>query len=235
MIVFIAGMPRSGSTFTFNIARELLERRGTVYHEPHFSILSVLERSRDANHIIVKAHSADGTTLRLLSVGAAEIICTFRKAEDAIASRMETFGLTLDRSMADMSEWVSMFRKLPASTLFIDFDEIEKHPIRTTIKIARRICRGAALTEAITIARKYSKTNVKRFADQLKKEPGKTTEIGESFYDIKTYFHRRHVSGIVPRSCRERVGEESVQIIREAYRNQLDERGYFHRRMQGTD
>lgn len=194
MIVFIAGMPRSGSTFTFNIARELLERRGTIYHEFHSSILSVVERSGNADHLIVKGHSADAMTLRLLSIGAAQAICTVRRAEDAIASRMETFGLSLNRSMTDMSNWVSMFRRLPNSTLFIDFEEIEKNPIRTAIKIAHRICPRAALMEGISLARRYSKVSVKRFADQLRKGSAGTREIEESYYDVKTNFHRRHVS-----------------------------------------
>lgn len=129
LVVFIAGMPRSGSTFTFNIVRELLERRGTVYHEPHNCILAVLERSQNTNHLIVKAHSADAITLRFLSVGAAKVICTVRKPEDAIASRMQAFGFTLDEAIVQMSEWLSMFRALPASTLFLNFEEIENHPI----------------------------------------------------------------------------------------------------------
>jgi len=31
MIVLVAGMPRSGSTFSFNVARELLLARGSVH------------------------------------------------------------------------------------------------------------------------------------------------------------------------------------------------------------
>ena len=161
LIVFIAGMPRSGSTFTFNIVRELLERRGRVHHEPHYSILSVLERSENADHLIVKAHSADPMTLRLLSVGAAKVVCSFRRPEDAIASRMEAFDLTLKQSIEDMSSWLSMFRSLPASTLFLDFEEIQNHPVRTAIRIAREVCPGFVVTEAARLARKYSKKKLK--------------------------------------------------------------------------
>jgi hypothetical protein len=121
----------------------------------------VLERSENADHLIVKAHSADPMTLRLLSVGAAKVVCSFRRPEDAIASRMEAFDLTLKQSIEDMSSWLSMFRSLPASTLFLDFEEIQNHPVRTAIRIAREVCPGFVVTEAARLARKYSKKKLK--------------------------------------------------------------------------
>jgi hypothetical protein len=70
MIVFIGGMPRSGSTFSFNIARDLVERDGTVYQEPDSHLLDVVDRSAQSDHIVFKAHTADDTTIRLIQAGA---------------------------------------------------------------------------------------------------------------------------------------------------------------------
>ena len=99
MIVFIAGMPRSGSTFSFNIVRRLLEARGSVYQEPTDDILGALERAGDATHLLLKAHQADDVTLALIKIGAVKAVCTVRKPEDAIASWMTTFGFTLAESL----------------------------------------------------------------------------------------------------------------------------------------
>jgi len=79
MIVFVAGMPRSGSTFSFNVAREILSLRGTVYHEYSHTLTEVVARSAGADHILWKDHSTDEASMRLIELGAASVICTFRK------------------------------------------------------------------------------------------------------------------------------------------------------------
>ena len=58
MLVSICGMPRSGSTFSFNIAREILENRGTV----HFEATELTEQAinaSNAQHIIIKNYRLD--------------------------------------------------------------------------------------------------------------------------------------------------------------------------------
>ncbi|HEX6409545.1 MAG TPA: hypothetical protein VFZ88_03030, partial [Sphingomicrobium sp.] len=109
MIVFIAGMPRSGSTFSFNIARRLLEDRGSVYQEPTGDLLGAFERLGGAAHLLLKGHSADKVTLQLAQLGAMKVVCTVRKPADAIASWMTTFGFTLEQSLGHMEDWLRMF------------------------------------------------------------------------------------------------------------------------------
>lgn len=63
MIVLAAGMPRSGSTFTFKVVREIREPRGRVYHEASEDVLGAIHRSGGATHVIVKAHYYDTASL----------------------------------------------------------------------------------------------------------------------------------------------------------------------------
>ena len=86
MIVFVAGMQRSGSTFVFNVAREVLSRSGRVYAEPSFSVPEVLIRSSGADHIILKSHIADDLLLSLTRHGAVKTFCTYRCVEDWMSS-----------------------------------------------------------------------------------------------------------------------------------------------------
>jgi hypothetical protein len=84
--VLIAGMPRSGSTFSFNVVREALQARGTIYREPTDDILGAVDRSEGAQHALAKAHAFDAPSLKLERTGAIRIITTIRRIEDAIPS-----------------------------------------------------------------------------------------------------------------------------------------------------
>ena len=125
-----------------------------------------------------------------------------------------------------------MFRKLPASSLFLDFEQIEKHPIYTAIKIAHVICPVSGVIEANNLSMQILKEQDKTFSDALKQDPLKTRNIGNTFYDRETYFHRRHVSTLVHKHAFQRIGKKAVLIIRETYRNEVDSRGYFRRHVQ---
>jgi hypothetical protein len=225
MIVFIAGMQRSGSTFSFNVVRELLERRGTIYQEPFPSAVSVVERSNGASHVLFKAHNADDVTLRLIELGAVKVVCTVRKPEDAIASWMETFGFHLDESIACMHDWLRMFVRLRDHALVVRYEQIDRQPWRAALRIARLVCPDARLMEVIQVARRYSKKNVKFMADEFVAEADNIKDISFSYYDTKTFFHRRHVSTLVPRLATDRIGEAAVSSIRRAFRAYIDENG----------
>ncbi|HVA39059.1 MAG TPA: hypothetical protein VNF49_00220 [Candidatus Binataceae bacterium] len=87
MIVFIGGMQRSGSTFSFNVVREILRRHGGVYQETTPHVLGAVEqavaKAPQAKHVIVKAHSIDEPSLAALRLGGIRAIRTVRRPEDA--------------------------------------------------------------------------------------------------------------------------------------------------------
>ncbi|MFZ1317752.1 MAG: hypothetical protein WAQ56_00305, partial [Candidatus Nitrotoga sp.] len=66
MIAIIAGMQRSGSTFSFNVVRKLLEARGgvTVFSTDAFD--EALDASMDSSNLIIKTHAPDHLTNLLL-------------------------------------------------------------------------------------------------------------------------------------------------------------------------
>ncbi len=111
MIVFVAGMPRSGSTFTFNIVRGLLEARGRLHQIPVESVLSAVEDAGSADHLVFKGHAADEITIKLAKLSALKVICSTRKPEDAIASWMATFGFSIEESIAALNRWMVMYQE----------------------------------------------------------------------------------------------------------------------------
>jgi hypothetical protein len=63
VIILIAGMPRSGSTFSFNVVREVLSARGSIYQEACEDVVGVVGRSGGADHVLVKTHNLDEPSL----------------------------------------------------------------------------------------------------------------------------------------------------------------------------
>ena len=227
MIVFIAGMQRSGSTFSFNIAREILLARGSVYQEPHPSIYSVIERSGNADHVILKAHAVDDFTCRMAQLGTLKVVCTVRKPEDAIASWIETFGFSLEDSIGRMRDWIEMFGRLKDHALIVDYDEIDLRPYKAGRRIARYISPDAGYFEIRRAVKRNTKAVVKEATDRIANEGDEVTDIGFSYYHSATFLHRRHVSSLVSRGAAERISAESVITIRRELSDLLDHDGHL--------
>ena len=139
MIVFLAGMQRSGSTFAFNIAREVLRARGRVYQQDGADIVSALSRADGAAHILLKAHEADPVCVALTRQGAIRTICTVRRVEDAVASWIETFGFEEADAIESMRKWLDLYRQIRPFALTIPYELIDKHPFLAGWKIGRYI------------------------------------------------------------------------------------------------
>jgi hypothetical protein len=112
MIVFIAGMPRSVSTFSFNIAREALSARGRLHQENSRNVLAELAQAGDVDHVLIKAHQLDGLSILLGRYGAMRVICTVRKPEDAVASWMQMFNASEEEAIAGMRAWLRLYQEL---------------------------------------------------------------------------------------------------------------------------
>jgi hypothetical protein len=107
MIVYIAGMPRSGSTFSFKVAHDALRARGSVHLvAPPSNTLQELARAGDAKHVLFKVHQLDEAGILLARYSAARVICTVRKPEDAVASLMQVFDRSEEDSISTIRAWL---------------------------------------------------------------------------------------------------------------------------------
>ena len=104
MIVVAGGMIRSGSTFAFNIARELLTLSAPVRAVSADSMPN-FEWSGQAQHLIIKSHIPDEGIVAAIAEGSAACICTVRRAEDAIASWVRTFDLSVEHGIEMIRRW----------------------------------------------------------------------------------------------------------------------------------
>jgi len=198
------------------VARELLSSRGDVYQEPFPSILPVLERAGTADHVILKAHSVDDATIRLVRFGAIKAICTVRKPEDAVASWIEAFGFSLEDSIDQVRSWLVLFKQIRQHSLIVPYELIDDDPIEATRRMTQYLFPDTPDIEVVRIAAEHSKSKVLEFSRHLEKEAPDISDIGFSYYHTKTFFHRRHVSSMVTRPASDRIGQDAVTTIRNA-------------------
>lgn len=226
MIVFVGGMQRSGSTFSFNIAREILQSRGEVYQESSINIGQVVERAGRANHIIIKGHCLDPFGISLIRHGCIKTICTVRKPEVAITSLMNTFDFSLSESTSQIVTWFEMYRHIHPFVLTLDYHSIEHQPNQTAERIAEYLVSDASPDEATIISNRYQKKSIQQRFQSLANDGPCIEDIGHSYYDKETFLHRRHVSSLESeRSVDKTLSEQDIVLVRNQLSRFIDDTG----------
>lgn len=227
MLVFVSGMPRSGSTFSYNVVRTALERRSkSVVGVVTENSAHILAQKRKADHVIAKAHGADERLVGLVSCGDVTSVCTIRRPEDAVLSWMHVFGFSLDASLEAFSKWFSMFERICTHSLVVTLDEIERSPEQAAYRIGRYVCPDYTTAEADQTAHAFSKKQVKRITEAVERCERRSQDIGFSRYDRATFFHRRHISD---RGQFDRCPEVTA-AVRKRFSSWLNEAGDVHER-----
>jgi hypothetical protein len=210
-------MPRSGSTFSFNVAREILSARGTVYQEACEDVVGVVGRSGGADHVLVKCHNLDEPSLALARAGAMRIIMTVRRVEDAMASWFQAFDAVPEPiALGIMHRWICLLQHLRTKALIIPYEQIDHRPWLAVWRIARAIRPIVYPSEVLAITRRLKKATVKRQTDTLSSQAPDVTDLGFSYCDSQTFFHRRHVSDLKSRPAEQRLSSERLETIRAA-------------------
>ena len=76
----------------------------------------------------------------------------------------------------------------------------------------------------IRLDAKYDKTVLKSRLDELRDDTN-TTNIGFSYYDKETFFHRRHISSLQSISASAALGDAEIKKIRRELAAFVDEHG----------
>jgi len=227
MIVIIAGMQRSGSTFSFNVAREFLEARGNVrtFSENDMRRIQLPD---DGSHLVIKTHQPDEAMRSMIANGQARCICTTRKPEDAVASWMRVFNFDLDSSIGVIKSWLAWHIELAPNALNIRYNDIDDRPYDSVRKICRFLCNNTTPFEALRIWWKYRKSAVKRRSEKMLSTDNNITELPFSYYDNRTFFHRHHVGALKSQSATASLTAGQIDTIRASLASYIDERGDYH-------
>ena len=162
MIVLINGMQRSGSTFCFNVAREILEKTGSVFSIATDNYVEAVKKSNKSDHILIKTHTPDEALSKLVNQDKIKCICSFRNPSNAIESWMSTFNFSFEDSIQYFSDWQTRFNKIKTKTLLIPFMFIDSFPLLATLLINKKLTGHYNPYYAIQIAKKYDKKTYSR-------------------------------------------------------------------------
>ena len=82
--------------------------------------------------------------------------------------------------------------------------------------IGRHLRCGTTWRETREIASRHNKVTVKQRVDRLAREHPGIVDIGFSYYESETFFHRRHVSSLMSRAAEERLPATQLERIKAA-------------------
>lgn len=191
MDIYILGMPRSASTYSYNVARLALKRRSP---KPTVDKVDRTLLTFD-KHTLRKAHQEDDETIAKIQSGDGIVVCSIRRPEEAILSWMNTFpDYDLARTIEVYVSWFEMYAKIAPRALTITMENVELHPLESTLAIGRFVCGDYGWWEAVEARWLLGKRRVARLANKVEKRRRPATDIGFTYYDNATLFHRRHIS-----------------------------------------
>lgn len=198
MLVICNGMPRSASTWAFNVVVQLLHRSepgAELYSGYDESVARFLESAPPtATHIVVKCHKLDPHGRALGQTAAARTIYTWRDPADAAVSCMEMFGYDFERSLAEIesSLKLSLLHRRWGTTLIMSYRELTGAPVEAVERIATYLGLESNSDVVSAVARDNSLERMKEkqleFADEAR-----LVQTGGVAYDRETLLHRGHI------------------------------------------
>lgn len=225
MIVIIAGMYRSGSTFTFNIAREILE--GAVDVLSANSVTAAEQIRAQVRHLVIKSHLPDDALVAMINSGQAICIRTYRKPEEAVASWMDTFGYSFEDSLKAICGWMDRHHSAHCDALNIPYEMIEDRPLSAILMIQYYLYGRINRPQARELNKRYNKAQIKQRCDAML-DNADNVNIGFSYYNPETFFHRRHVSSVTRRTVSNTLSAAQIAAVREAFVDYVDADGEYN-------
>ena len=139
MLVLCNGMPRSASTWSYNVAMALLRCTAVEvcgdYDENLHRFLCGLPAS--CVHAVLKCHSLDAAGLGLAQLQAAKVVYTWRDLADATASFMTMFDVDFEHTVALMSNSLDLYRRHRRNgALILSYEAITQQPTESVAAVA---------------------------------------------------------------------------------------------------
>lgn len=232
--VLCAGMPRSGSTWSYNVARRLL---GHVHGEESLvggyvgegpAVDAALNQPLATGMInVLKFHSLTETAVDKTRSGHARTIVTFRTPMNAVASLMGFFGHSLQSSVGSIN--ASMHNLLTwrdtKNSLLIPFDDIIADNAGSIGRIAAFLDLDVPEDLIATLDAETSYEAVKKKAGQLEQNGRRLIESGRSRYDPNSLLHVGHAPMGAKRAWRSQLSPDEQQYALEHLSAWIDGEG----------
>ena len=237
--VFCTGMPRSGSTWSYNVARLLLQEAfgadrvaASFVGEDREVDSAIKQFSSNDKILLLKFHVPPEKTFEETSSGRARTIFTYREPLNAIASLVDFFKFPLQQSVAEIDGALKCMMKWKQvkHTVLVQFNNLTSQPDEEIRRIATHL--GLTVSEEVIsrVAEQTSYEAMKKYAEQLCEQPKeKLVREGSSAYDPVTLLHVDHVSQGTNRDWKTQFTVEEKQYAIQQLSQWLNKEGQLKR------
>lgn len=201
MLILCNGMPRSASTWSFNVVTGLL--RGfnpaqSVYGGYDEDVARFLRGiDPDATHAVLKCHSLDAVGYSLVRTGAAKAVYTWRDIADAMVSYMRMFGNDFDHALDVMDTSLRLYRfhLERGNAVILGYEDIMTHPEMVIELIARHLGIEGRPELIAAVNQETSLVRVREKVAQLNSEEAQRRLIRHehTMYDPETLLNVNHI------------------------------------------
>jgi hypothetical protein len=200
MVVLCDGMLRSGSTWSFNVALNLIRRCdqnrktfGFFNEDP--AVLVAAARPR-ASHLVIKSHKLDLSAYELCRTRRIQAIYTWRHPYDVVVSSMRIFGRSVDHWIGAIRNTLRIwsFHRETGDACIIPYETIVQEPSAGIERIASYLGLRVGPEEVSEIAYQVSLEQLKDFSRHIDElEPSRVVRKDGCCYDRETLLHKNHI------------------------------------------
>jgi hypothetical protein len=226
MLILCNGMPRSGSTWSFNVVTGLLRRfepSQTVhagYDEDVGRFLRGIDR--DLSHAVLKCHSLDAFGYSLVRIGAAKVVYTWRDIADVTVSYMRMFGNDFDHALdvIDTSLELRRFHLERSNAVILAYNDIMTRPEKAIEAIASYLGLEGRPDLIALVNEETSLERVREKVAQLSSEETRRRLIRHenTMYDPETLLNVNHIRDGNSGYGRRLLSQEQISRIDELMR-----------------
>jgi hypothetical protein len=232
------GLIRSGSTWSFNVCRELskLLARQTDelvksgYLEPvqleHFVTKKWPAMTAPS---VIKVHDIGPAALAALRSGSASAVCTFRDPRDCVASDMVFMGFPFEVSVKRIGGTLELLRlyQSTASILLVKYEDMMMDRPREINRIAAHL--GVRVDESL-VRQIDAMTNIessKRLCAGLGDRPAdQVRKVANHLVDPVTHLHQNHINGGTIGRWKSEFSIDQLRFMTEYFEPWLLKMGY---------
>lgn len=219
MLVICDGMPRSASTWSYNVVKELLHGsfpdacvHGAFADE---TAQFLAQAPPDASHLVMKSHSQDAVARALSKARAADVVYTHRDPADAVASAMWMFEMDFDGAVAAIESSIELLREHNRSgdALIVSYDEIVGSPRVAVERVASYLGLDAPPGLVDRVVAANSLQRVRERLDGIAASE-QLVRHGGNAYDPETLLHPRHVRPDDERARPMQLADPQLEVLR---------------------
>lgn len=247
MLIVCNGMPRSGSTLQYNLARTLVEKMGVgeghgYFDQPTELGSRLLEWSNDDGYHVAKTHAVHPEIIVMTASGSACITYIYRDIRDVAVSLKRAFKVrreeallrTLDTAITSHYS----IKSIKGEVLWQKYEHTVANVPDAVWTQAKFL--GLEPTESIVseVADECSIENSRRVAESISRDGGLKTKLLPWLHRVRirhyaydrerTLLHHNHISSTSGSTniWRKELKRHEANLLTERYKEWLQEEGY---------